>query len=96
MHYILFYKYVPNYLEKREPFRAEHLRLLKAAHDRGELVMAGALNDPPDGAAIIFKGDDPSIAREVAVNDPYVQNGVVLEWDIRPWKVAVGAEGDAG
>jgi len=90
MHYILFYKYVPNYLEKREPFRAGHLQHLQAAQERGELVMAGSLNDPPDGAAIIFKGDDQSVARAVAVNDPYVQNGVVIEWDIRPWKVVIG------
>ncbi len=90
MHYILFYKYGGDYIKKREPHRAEHLRHLKKAHERGDLLMAGALNDPPDGAAIIFRGDDPAVARDVAVNDPYVQNGVVLEWDIRPWKVVVG------
>ena len=91
MHYILFYKYGPDYLTKREPFREEHLRLLREAHERGEVVMAGALNDPPDGAAIIFKAEDPSAVRAVAVNDPYVKNGVVLEWDIRPYKVVIGA-----
>ena len=90
MHYVLFYKYGPDYLEKREPYRAEHIALLTAAHEKGELVLAGAISEPPDGAVIIFKGDDQEIARELAVNDPYVRNGVVLEWDIRPLKVAVG------
>lgn len=46
MHYILFYKTVEGYIEKRVPFSKEHLKLAQAAPDNGSLIMAGALADP--------------------------------------------------
>jgi uncharacterized protein len=48
MHYILFYKTVEGYIEKRAPYREEHLKLSQAARDNSSLVMAGALADPAD------------------------------------------------
>ena len=51
MYYILFYKTVENYVERRAPFRGDHLDLVHSFHDDGRLVMAGALADPPDGAS---------------------------------------------
>ncbi len=91
-YYILFYKTVENYIEKRAPFRDEHLQLVQNAHKRGEIVMACALDDPPDGAVLIFKGDNPGAARKFAQNDPYVKNGLIREWYIRPWNVVAGDE----
>jgi len=92
MYYILFYKTDDNYIEKRAPFREAHLSLARQAHENGSLCMAGALADPPDGAVLVFKGDDPSIAEDFANNDPYVKNGVVKEWQVRPWTVVIGGE----
>lgn len=91
MHYILFYKAVENYIEKRAPFREEHLNLIKVNHEKGLLVMAGALGDPADGGAFIFKGDSPKAAEDFAKNDPYVKNGLITEWHIEPWTVVVGS-----
>lgn len=59
MYYILFYKTVDNYVERRKPYREEHLEYAKAAHDKGVLLMAGALSEPADGAVALFKGDNP-------------------------------------
>ena len=50
MHYVLLYEVVEDYVARRTAFRAEHLRLAKEAHARGEIVLAGALADPADGA----------------------------------------------
>ena len=75
MHHILFYEVVPDYIERRAPFRSEHLALARAAHDRGELVIAGALADPPDGAVLVFTS--PEAARSFAESDPYVKNGLI-------------------
>ncbi len=91
MHYILFYKTVDGYIEKRAPYRKSHLELAAAAHGRGELVMAGALADPADSAVLVFKGDGPGIAEKFARNDPYVKNGLITEWKVRPWTVVIGA-----
>jgi hypothetical protein len=90
MYYILFYKTVDNYVEKRAPYREEHLAYAKAAVERGALVIAGALAEPVDGAVLVFKGDGPSIAEDFAKNDPYVKNGLITEWQVRLWTVVVG------
>ena len=90
MYYILFYKTVDNYVERRAPYRQDHLACAKAAHERGELFMAGALADPADGAVLVFRGEGPSKAEEFARNDPYVKQGLITEWKVRPWTVVIG------
>ena len=92
MHYILFYKTIDDYVKKRAPYRDEHLQLARQAHDKGELVMAGAFADPADGAVFIFKGDGPAPAENFARNDPYLRNGLITDWHIRSWTVAIGGE----
>lgn len=88
--YALIYAVVDDYLERRPQYRAEHLRLAREAHDRGELVLGGALGEPPDRALLIFRGSDPSVAETFAQNDPYVQNGLVEHWEVHPWAVVIG------
>jgi uncharacterized protein YciI len=92
MYYILFYRTVEGYIEKRVPFRPIHLELVNESHKDGRLVMAGALTDPADGAVLIFKGDSPEVAEEFARNDPYVKNGLIAEWYVRPWIVVAGGD----
>jgi hypothetical protein len=89
VHYLLFYDYVENAVERRAPFREEHLRLAREAKARGELLMGGAFADPVDGAVLLFRGDDPSVVEAFVRRDPYVTNGVVTRWRIRAWTVVV-------
>src|SRR5689334_13598996 len=77
VHYLLFYDVVPDYAERRAPFRAEHLDLARRAQRRGDLVLGGALADPIDGAVLLFRGDSPAAAEAFALSDPYVKNGLV-------------------
>ena len=88
MHSILFYDVVDDYITRRAAFREEHLSLARKAHERGELVLAGALTDPPDGAVFIFH--EPSFAEAFANADPYVKNGLVAKWRVRKWNTVVG------
>lgn len=90
MHYLLIYDVTPDYTERRQQFRQVHLDLAWAAHDRGELVMGGAIEDPVDGAILLFKGDSPAAAESFAKNDPYVLNGLVKAWRVRPWRTVAG------
>ena len=87
MYYILFYKTVENYIERRAPLRGTHLDLVHEFHSEGRLFMAGALADPADGAVLIFRGDTPEAAHEFVSRDPYVKNGLITEWSVRPWIV---------
>ena len=91
-YFVLLYDVVDDYMERRGEFRQVHLGLAQEAYDRGELVMAGALAEPPDGAILVFKGDDPSVAERFAENDPYVKNGLVTTWRVRPWTVVIGGD----
>jgi len=92
MYYLLLYDVVENYVEKRMPLREAHLECAQKALARGELVLAGAFTDPVDGAALVFKGEDPSVAERFARNDPYIVNGLVEKWRVRSWNVIVGGE----
>jgi uncharacterized protein len=86
------YDVAPDYLERRGEFRGAHLALGWAAVGRGEMVLGGALNDPTDGAVLLFKGDSPAVAEAFAAADPYVLNGLVKEWRVRPWATVIGAD----
>jgi uncharacterized protein YciI len=84
-HHILFYDYVDDMLERRRPHRDAHLERIHAAKDRGALVLAGALGDPPHGAAIVFGGIPRERIEEFVREDPYVTAGLVRAWRIEPW-----------
>jgi uncharacterized protein len=90
MHYLMFYEFTPDYLERRGQYRAEHLQLAWASNERGELVLGGALADPADSAVLLFKCDSPSVAERFAGADPYVKNGLVTRWHVRAWTTVVG------
>jgi uncharacterized protein len=91
-HWMLTYDLVDDYLERRTPLRPEHLDLAQAAHERGELVMAGALADPADRAVFVFHTDDAGPAEAFAQADPYVREGLVRGWTVRPWTVVIGGD----
>jgi hypothetical protein len=89
-HFLLFYEGSPDYLERRPQFRGAHLKYAWAAYERGELVVAGALADPVDGAVLMFAGEVKSIAEDFARADPYVTNGLVERWHVREWTTVIG------
>jgi uncharacterized protein len=90
MDYLLFYETAPDYLERRGTYRAQHLKLAWDAHAKGDLVLAGALANPADGAVFHFRGDSPAAAEAFAKADPYVLNGLVTTWRVREWTTVVG------
>ena len=89
-YYALFYDVVDNFVERRMPFRPEHLQHARGAHERGEIVLAGALGEPADRALIVFRAADKSVAEAFARNDPYVIQGLVRKWEVHPWNVVIG------
>ncbi|HEX5166246.1 MAG TPA: YciI-like protein [Thermomicrobiales bacterium] len=91
-YFALVYDLVDDYVARRTVFRDAHLKLATAAHERGEIVLAGALADPVDRALLVFRAGDASVVEEFARNDPYVTNGLVTHWEVRPWTVVIGGE----
>jgi uncharacterized protein YciI len=89
MHLLLEYTLADDYLERRAALREEHLALAREAHDRGELLLAGALPDPYDRALLVWTAPREVVERFAAA-DPYVTNGLVTAWTVRPWNVVIG------
>ncbi len=86
-HYILYYKTVEGYTEKRLPYRTEHLALVQRYKEAGHILMAGALADPVDGAVLIFKVEGPEGVEEFVHQDPYVRAGLIPSCEIREWSI---------
>ena len=91
-HFALLYDVVDNFVERRMPFREAHLRLVRDANGRGLLLFAGALGDPPDGALLVFQAESSAAVEAFAVADPYVIEGLVTAWRVRPWNVVIGLQ----
>jgi uncharacterized protein YciI len=89
-HFLLIYEAGPDYVERRPEFRAEHLALAWAAAERGEIVVAGALAEPIDGAVLMFRGEHRSVAEDFARAHPYVTRGPDPNWRVREWTTVVG------
>ena len=90
-YFALQYDVVEDFVNKRTPYRPAHLKEVREANGRGDLVMAGALADPA-GALLIFRGADKTVAENFAKNDPYVNEGLVKTWTVRQWTVVVGQD----
>ncbi|MDB5748250.1 MAG: hypothetical protein JWP72_3098 [Massilia sp.] len=90
MHFLLTYDLAPDYLERRAEFRNEHLKLAWEAQERGEMVLAGALDAPADRALLVFNCDSAETPQLFAAKDPYVTNGLVRAFHVRRWNTVVG------
>lgn len=90
MHYVLAYDYDADVLERRIALRAEHLALTWRYQASGDLVLGGVLDDPVDGALMLFQGPSPDVAHAFVAADPYVRNGLVKSWRVGPWHAVLG------
>ena len=91
MYLALQYDLVDDYLERRGEFRDEHLGMARAAHERGDLALAGAFVEPADQVLLVWSTEDRSVVEAFAEADPYVRNGLVKAWRVRDWNVVIGA-----
>ena len=92
MHFLLFYTYVPDVLEKRPKFRGAHLGYARESIARGELKLGGAFADPVDGAVLLFETGSREVVERFAKDDPYVTGGLVTKWIVREWTTVIGRD----
>ncbi len=86
-HILLLYDYVEDMADRRTPYREAHLARITEQQAAGNLVMAGALGDPPIGGALVFKGVGPEQVDAFAHDDPYMKAGLITAWRAQPWKL---------
>jgi len=89
-HYLLFYAYTEDYLERRAALRPAHLQHAGEAVQRGALLLGGALADPIDSGLLLFQAESAALVEAFARADPYVLNGLVRSWRVREWLTVVG------
>ena len=89
-HCVLQYDAVDDFIDRRTPYREEHLRLVREAHARGEIVMAGALGDPPDGGLLVFTARRPRSPKSSPAAIRTSSTDSITRWGVRPWNVVVG------
>jgi hypothetical protein len=92
--FLLKYDYVPDVLEKRGPYREEHIALANKFIEEGSCLSGGPVGEVgmevPKGALFIF--NDAASAKDYAEGDPYVANGIVTNYSIEEWNVVVQKE----
>jgi uncharacterized protein YciI len=91
-HFALVYEFDRDFVQRRAPFREAHLQLLRDANARGLLLFSGPLGDPPDGALLVCRAESAAAVENFARADPYVIEGLVTAWRVRPWTIVIGAE----
>lgn len=92
-YWMLQYEKAKDFAERQGPFQEAHLKHVNAAAARNELVLAGSLSDPQNGAALlIFRVDSRKTVEEFARNDCYVTEGIVSTWLVREWDVVAGSK----
>lgn len=84
VHHLLLYEYVPDMVQRREPYRGPHRERIVAEREAGRLVAAGAF-DPPTGGALVFKGVDREHVEAFVAGDPYMEAGLITSWRIQRW-----------
>jgi uncharacterized protein YciI len=87
MKIVMFYELAADGMSKvMEHFEAHGARL-QEFHQRGVLLMAGPLGNPPEGALAIFTSREA--AEEFVAGDPFVTSGIVAKWRLVEWQEAL-------
>ena len=82
--YVMWGTYCENVLEKRAPFRDEHLKGLAAQKEAGSLITLG----PTQDATMVFgiyEAQSEADVKTLVEGDPYWKNGIWTGYEIKEW-----------
>lgn len=88
--FAVFTHFVEGAADKRAPHREAHLAHLRELHERGMLLLGGALMNPMDAGLLIFRAESKEDIEKVLADDSYAKNGIWQRIEIRDWNVVVG------
>jgi uncharacterized protein YciI len=84
MKFVLWGTYCPDALERRTPFREEHLAGLRRQKEEGVLITLG----PTEGSTHVFgiyEADSREAVEALVKNDVYWLNGIWTAVEVHPW-----------
>lgn len=82
--YVVWGSYCENVLEKRAPYRQAHLDGLASQKASGTLITVGPTKDTTKFFSI-YEADSEGIVVELVEADPYWQNGIWTDYQIKEW-----------
>ncbi|NER99663.1 MAG: YciI family protein [Symploca sp. SIO1B1] len=82
--YVMWGSYCENVLEKRAPYRQAHIDGLTAQKESGVLITIGPTKDLTKVFGI-YEAEAEATVRQVVEADPYWQNGIWTEYEVREW-----------
>ena len=82
--FVVFGEYCKDAINKREPFREQHLNRLKSLKDRNVLVTLGPTKCTKYLFGI-FNANDENELKHLIEDDIYWEKGIWIDYDIHPW-----------
>lgn len=82
--YVMWGSYCQGVLEKREPYRKAHLDGLAKQKESGVLITIGPTKDVTQVFGI-YEAEDEATVCKLIESDPYWQNGIWTEYEVREW-----------
>ena len=82
--YVMWGTYCENVLEKRKPYRQAHLDGITAQKEAGLVITLG----PTQDATMVFgiyDAEDEAAVRKLVESDPYWENDIWTEYDVKEW-----------
>lgn len=83
--------FVEDVAEKRAPYREAHLAHLRGLHEKGTVLLGGALVDPMDAGLLIVRAESKEEVEKLIAEDAYARNGIWTKIEVREWNVVVGS-----
>lgn len=74
--------------EKINAIRPVHRQYLLNLKEKGQLVASGPFTDDY-GALIVYEAATREDAEKLLKADPFHQNGIFVQWVIRPWNTVI-------
>ena len=82
--YIMWGTYCEDVLEKRDPYRQAHLDGLAEQKQSGILITLGPTKDVTKVFGI-YEAQSEAKVRQLVEADPYWQNGIWTEYEVKEW-----------
>lgn len=82
--YIMWGTYCDDVLEKRDPYRQAHLDGLAEQKQSGILITIGPTKDISKVFGI-YEAESEAKVRQLVEADPYWQNGIWTEYEVKEW-----------
>lgn len=78
-------------VERRQEVRPAHREYLSGLVAQGKILMSGPFGDD-SGAVVIYDVADLPEAQELMANDPFAQNGIIVDATVKEWRVVMSRD----